>query len=61
MRMIFGKFKENKDGKTVSVTVDYDKDVKELIKKHYNRKRITSKLVERFIIEGLTNYLKKNK
>lgn len=46
---------EHKDG---SATIDFecDKKLKRLIRRYYNKKRVTKKLVAKFIKEALTNY-----
>ena len=51
------KIKENKDG-SADFEIEYEKDLELLITKRYGKK-FTSKLLERAIIEGLENYLKK--
>lgn len=48
--------KEHKDG-SATVDIEYDKEVADFVKKYYKRKRLSKKLMERFVIEGLTNYL----
>ena len=48
--------KEHKDG-SATVDIEYDKEVADFVKKYYQRKRLSKKLMERFVIEGLTNYL----
>ena len=58
MKMQITKIVENKDG-SATVTLDYDEDVTKLIRKYYNRKRVTKNLVQKFVLEGLGNYLKK--
>jgi len=60
MELAIRKIKENKNG-SATYEVDYDKEVSNFIKDHYNRKRISDKLIEKFVIEGLENYLKKEK
>ena len=60
MKMQITKIVENKDG-SATVTLDYDEDVTKLIRKYYNRKRVTKNLVKKFVLEGLGNYLKREK
>jgi len=57
MLIKIGEFKEQKDGSAL-VTVDYDKDFSNLVKKIYKKKRATKKLMERAILDGLKNYIK---
>ena len=58
MYIQIGEIKEQKDGSAL-VDVNYDKEVGNFIKTYYKKKRITKKLVEKFVIESLTNYIKK--
>lgn len=44
----------------VTYTYNIDKEFKNIIKKKYNKKRYTSKLGNRFMIEALYNRLQKN-
>ena len=57
MLIKIGEVKEHKDG-SATVTVEYGKDFENLIKKVYNKKRVTKKLVEKVVNDGLRNYLK---
>lgn len=52
--------KENKDG-SATLDISFDKEVETLIKKYYNKKKCTKKLVEKFVIEGLSNYIEREK
>ncbi len=60
MKILISNYKENKDG-SASFDLVYNKEVANFIKKHYNRKRITQKLMQKFVIEGLNHYLEKKK
>lgn len=51
------KIKEQKDGSAL-VDIDYGKEFSDLVKKLYNRKRCTKKLIERAVNDGLRNYIK---
>lgn len=50
------KIRKNKDG-SETVYFEYNNKLKETVKKYYNKKRITKKLVNKFIIEALTEYM----
>jgi hypothetical protein len=54
------KLKEQKDGSAL-LTVGYTKEEAIFIKKYYNKKKVTAKLLQRFVCEGLENYLKEKK
>ena len=51
------KIKDNKDGSAL-LTFEYGEDFKDLVKKHYNKKRFTKKLAKRFILEAIIYTLK---
>jgi len=53
------KYKEQKDGSAI-LDIEYNQDEAKIIKKYYNKEKITSKLLQKFVIEGLENYLKEN-
>jgi len=52
------KIKEQKNG-SILCDVGLSKEESDLIKKYYNKKRLTNKLLQKFVIEGLENYLDK--
>jgi len=52
------KTTEQKDG-TLLLDIEYDKEFESFICNHYKKKKFTKKLLKNFIIEGLTNYIKK--
>lgn len=47
--------RDNEDG-TVNADFEISNQVKEFIKRYYGRKRFTSKLFKKFVIEALENY-----
>lgn len=47
---------EHEDG-SATFQFEINNNIKKIVKKYYKRKRFTEKLFERFVIEGLTNYL----
>lgn len=49
---------DNPDG-SANLELEYDKKLETFIKKFYNRKRFSKKLLQKFVIEGLQNYLNK--
>lgn len=49
--------REYKDG-SCDIEVSYNKYFIEFVKKHYKRKRISKKLIQRAVVDGLTNYIK---
>jgi len=51
------KIKGNADG-SANIDLEYPKKLETIIKKHYNKTRFTKKLMQRFIIEGIKNYIK---
>ncbi len=51
------RIKEKKNGKTL-IEFEYKKEFANLLKKYYNKKRITKKMIRRFVREGLMNYIK---
>ena len=50
---------ENKDGSD-QITFDLSKDIEELIMKYYKRKKFTREIFQKFIMESLENYIKRN-
>jgi len=54
------KIIEQKDGSCL-IDIEYDKDVINLVKTHYKRKRISKKLIQKFIIDGLKNRIEMEK
>jgi hypothetical protein len=52
------KIKNCKDGGAI-LDIEYTLEEAELMKKHYNKKKITPKLLQKAVIEGLENYLKR--
>lgn len=51
------KINEKKDGNAI-FNIEYDKDFENLVLKFYKRKKLTPKLLQRAIMDGLENYLK---
>jgi hypothetical protein len=49
---------KNKDG-SETWEIEYDRKTRDFIKKHYKRKRMTKKLLQKFIIEALEHYSEK--
>ena len=43
----------NKDDITCSLSVSYDKDFENVVKKYYNKKEITEKDVQRFVYDAI--------
>jgi len=54
------KIKEKKDG-SADYNFEVSKEFKEFVKKYYNKKRYSDKLGKLAILEGLYNYIKKEK
>ena len=52
------KITEQKDGSAI-FELEYEKDFIEFVKKYYNKKRCTTKMIQNIVIEGLENYFKK--
>ena len=49
---------ENSDG-SATLEIEYPVEFRNIVRNYYNRKRCTDKLIEKFIIEGLENYINK--
>lgn len=57
--MIITNIIENNDG-TATIEFDITENEKTIVKNHYGQKRFTKKLFQKFVIEGLANYINKN-
>lgn len=49
---------DNLDG-SANLEIEYPIEFREIVRNYYSRKRCTDKLIEKFIIEGLENYINK--
>jgi hypothetical protein len=58
MYININKVTEQKDGSAL-LDISYDKELENFVKTYYKKKRITKSLMEKFVIEGLTNYMEK--
>jgi len=50
--------KDNGDG-TVTIEYSFSEEFKQLVKKYYKAKRVSKKMLNNTVIEGLQNYIKK--
>lgn len=57
MRVV--KVKKNKDG-SANITFAFGEDTRKMLRKFYNRKRVTHKLFKKAILEAIENYIKEH-
>ena len=48
---------DNDDG-SADLIIEYSKEFPKMVREHYGKKRCTKKLIQKFILEGLENYIK---
>ena len=49
------RVKERKDG-SATIEFTYTKDFAETVRKYYNKKRVTKKMIQKFVRQSLINY-----
>lgn len=58
MKLEIEEIQENKDG-TVTLQLQWDKEFGDIVKKTYNRKRITKKLLRKLFMDSIKHWEEK--